>query len=77
MDLSRSRPNTSSYYLVLVQTVSIKCSSSSLQPGWFDFAAHYTIHASKILHFTWKVLSLRVIHLPIAERTVQVKIKFP
>ena len=35
-----------------------------------DFAAHFTIHAknrfSKILHFTWKVLSLKVVHLQIA-----------
>ena len=36
-----------------------------------DFAAHITIHAikigfKKILHFTWKVLSLKVVHLPIA-----------
>ena len=34
-----------------------------------DFAAYFTIHAikiSKILHFTWKELSLKVIHLPIA-----------
>ena len=35
-----------------------------------DFAAHFTIYAtklfSKILHFTWKVLSLKVVHLPIA-----------
>ena len=36
-----------------------------------DFAAHFTIQAkkkrlSKILHFTWKVLSLKVVHLTIA-----------
>ena len=34
-----------------------------------DFAAHFTIHSirlSKIVHFTWKVLSLKVVHLPIA-----------
>ena len=34
-----------------------------------DVAAHCTIHAikidSKILHFTWKELSLKVVHLPI------------
>ena len=33
-----------------------------------DFAAHLTIHATrllKIVHFTWKVLSLKVVHLPI------------
>ena len=32
-----------------------------------DFAAHFTIHATKIIAstFTWKVLSLKVIHLPI------------
>ena len=34
-----------------------------------DFAAHFTIHATKIgfkmVHFTWKVLSLKVVHLPI------------
>ena len=34
-----------------------------------DFAAHFTIQAiknklSKIEHFTWKVLSLKVVHLP-------------
>ena len=34
-----------------------------------NFAAHCTIHAiknrlSKILYFNWKVLSLKVIHLP-------------
>ena len=28
-----------------------------------DFAAHFT---TKILHFTWKMLSLKVVHLPIA-----------
>ena len=36
-----------------------------------DFATHFTIHATKIgfkkiVHFTWKVLSLKVVHLPIA-----------
>ena len=35
-----------------------------------DFAANFTIHATKIglkiVHFTWKVLSLKVVHLPIA-----------
>ena len=37
-----------------------------------DFAAHFPIHAIKIgfqiiiVHFTWKVLSLKVVHLPIA-----------
>ena len=33
-----------------------------------DFAAHYTIHAIKIGFqiFTWKVLSLKVILIPIA-----------
>ena len=32
-----------------------------------DFAAHFTINRiSKIVHFTWKVLSLKVVHLPIA-----------
>ena len=30
-----------------------------------DFAAHFTIHATKIVHFTWKVLSLKVVHQPI------------
>ena len=34
-----------------------------------DFAAHCTIHATKIgfknSNFTWKVLSLKVVHLPI------------
>ena len=31
-----------------------------------DFAAHFTIHVIKIiLHFIWKVLSLKVVHLPI------------
>ena len=34
-----------------------------------DFAANFTIHgtkiAFKIVHFTWKVLSLKVVHLPI------------
>ena len=31
-----------------------------------DFAAHFTIHATKIGFLnTWKVLSLKVIHLPI------------
>ena len=36
-----------------------------------DFAAHFTIHArlSEILHFTWKVLSLKVVHLPIASQS--------
>ena len=31
-----------------------------------DFAANFTIRLSKIVLFTWKVLSLKVIHLPIA-----------
>ena len=32
-----------------------------------DFAAHWSIHAIKInTTFTWKVLSLKVVHLPIA-----------
>ena len=35
-----------------------------------DFATHFTIHAknrlSKTVHFTWKTLSLKVVHLPIA-----------
>ena len=33
-----------------------------------DFAAHlrYQNRLSKILHFNWKVLSLKVVHLPIA-----------
>ena len=34
-----------------------------------DFAARFTIHTnslSKLLHYTWKVLSLKVVHLPIA-----------
>ena len=35
-----------------------------------DFAANFTIHATKIgfkiVHFTRKVLSLKVVHLPIA-----------
>ena len=33
-----------------------------------DFAAHFTIHATKnrlLNTFTWKVLSLKVVHLPI------------
>ena len=38
-----------------------------------DFAAHFTIHATKlgfkIVHFTWKVLSLKVVHLPIVCRS--------
>ena len=29
-----------------------------------DFAAHFTIHATNE-NFTWKVLSLKVVHLPI------------
>ena len=36
-----------------------------------DFATPFTIHATKIgyikiTHFTWKVLSLKVVHLPLA-----------
>ena len=31
-----------------------------------DFAANFPIRLSKVVHFTWKVLSLKVIHLPIA-----------
>ena len=34
-----------------------------------DFAAHFTIHAIKIgfqKAFSWKVLSFKVVHLPIA-----------
>ena len=35
-----------------------------------DFATHFTIHAVKIgfqnSTFTWKVLSLKIVHLPIA-----------
>ena len=31
-----------------------------------DFAAHFAIHATlKMVHFTCKVLSLKVVHLPI------------
>ena len=35
-----------------------------------DFAAHFTIQAIKTgfkknIHFTWKVMSLKVIHIPI------------
>ena len=40
-----------------------------------DFAAHFT---TKILHFTWKMLSLKVVHLPIAcqsERSLRIFIK--
>ena len=46
-----------------------------------DFAAHCTIHATKIgfkiVHFTWKVLSLKVVHLPIvcpSERSLRYRI---
>ena len=43
-----------------------------------DFATHFTIHATKIgfqkqyntVHFTCKVLSLKVVHLPIAYQTL-------
>ena len=36
-----------------------------------DFAANFTIlkRLSKIVHFTWKVLSLKDVHLPIACQT--------
>ena len=32
-----------------------------------DFAAHFTIHATKIIvpTFPWKMLSLKVVHQPI------------
>ena len=31
-----------------------------------DFAANFTIRLLNIVHFTWKVLSLKVVHLPIS-----------
>ena len=46
----------------------MKCTPPPLHENMIDFAAHFTIHAIKIgfLHFTWKVWSLKIIHLPIA-----------